>query len=182
MNMADLNNDLEEMLNKCLKAPHRELLRDILIYNDSLTISQVVKYFGRQGIMFTKPMIQFYVREGIIPPPESKRRYTRLHLLMLAILEQLKSVCSLEDISVALSGLAPGDMLIKRFQDLAVYAVSAWRETLEGVMEKASEAANSMNLDDEQTRRLFMSLVMLGIMTQSAAAKQTALMIGGGPE
>ena len=180
--MVDLNNDLEEILLKCLRAPHKEFLRDILVYNDSLTISQVVKYFERQGVMFTKPMIQYYVREGIIPPPEGRRRYSRLHLLMLAILEQVKSVCNLEDIAAALSGLPPGDSLIKQFRSLAEYAVDAWRVTLERVMRKASEAANSMELDEEQTRRLFVSLVILAIMTQSAAAKQTALIIGEGSD
>jgi len=41
----------------------------IATLSDELTISQVVKFFERQGRSFTKTMIQNYVRVGVLPPP-----------------------------------------------------------------------------------------------------------------
>ncbi|MDR1558655.1 MAG: DUF1836 domain-containing protein [Clostridiales bacterium] len=90
--MADLNKSIEEILSKCPQMPQRNLLRDVMSYNDSMKISQVIKFFERQGVLFTKSMIQHYVKTGVLPPPEDKRRYTRSHLLMLAILDQLKGI------------------------------------------------------------------------------------------
>ena len=178
--MTDIKTDIEETLLKCLQLRQKDLLRDVMIYNDSMTISQVIKFFERQGLMFTKTMIQHYVRIGVIPPPEDKRRYTRLHLLMLSILEQMKGIYALDDIAAAFSGLTPAGPLIKLYQEFAASAVDLWRETLEALISKASDAANGMGLDERQTQHMLESFIMLGIMTQSAAAKQTALMIGVG--
>ena len=178
--MTEIKTDIEETLAKCLQLRQRNLLRDVMSYNDSMTISQVIKFFERQGVVFTKPMIQHYVRIGVIPPPEDKRRYTRLHLLMLSILEQLKGIYALDDIAPAFSGFTSADVLIKLYQEFAASAVDLWRETLEALIGKASDAANGMELNERQTQRIFESFVMLGLMMQSAAAKQTALLIGGG--
>ncbi|MDR1558654.1 MAG: hypothetical protein LBS84_02945 [Clostridiales bacterium] len=77
--------------------------------------------------------------------------------------------------AAAFSGLSEADgSLIKRFQSLAEYAAIAWRETLNGLAAEAAEAANGMGLDEDETRRMFESFVALGVMTQSAAAAQTA--------
>ena len=177
LNMTDQNNQIEEILSNCLQVSQRNLLRDVMSYNDSMTISQVIKFFQRQGVLFTKAMIQHYVRAGVIPPPEDKRRYTRIHLLMLAILGQLKGIYTLEDIGAAFSWLTSQDNLIKQFQDLAGFAVSVWQETLGGLVDKAAEAANGMQMSEQESRRIFQSFVILGIMMQSAAAVQTVSML-----
>ncbi|MDR2650206.1 MAG: DUF1836 domain-containing protein [Clostridiales bacterium] len=177
--MADLIDSIQDVLSKF--PPRRDLLRDVMSYNDSMTISQVIKFFERQGVVFTKPMIQHYVKVGALPPPEDKRRYTRLHLLRLAVLQQLKEIYSLENIAAAFSGLAPvDDTLIKRFQSLAEYAAATWRETLPGLADKAAETANSMKLGEDETQKLFESLIILSIMTQSASAEQMARMLIAG--
>ena len=177
--MADLNYEAEEIISKCFQIPQRDLLRDVMSYNDSMTISQVVKFFERQGVLFTKSMIQHYVRVGLLPPPEGKRRYTRFHLLMLAVIEQLKGIYALDDISTVFSGVEPEDGLIDQFQSMTEYAVEAWRETLSGLAGKAAETVDSMGMDTHASQRMFEAFVLLGIMAQSAAAKQTAGMLIG---
>jgi len=178
--MADVSKNIEKVLSKCFEVTHKDLLRDVLNYNDSMTISQVIKFFERQGVVFTKPMIQHYIRAGVIPPPEDKRRYTRTHLLMLSVLEELKGVYALEDIAVAFAGISSVDTLIKQFQSLADFAVEAWRETLDRLVSRAAEITSSLELEDLEAQRLFESLVMLSIMTQSANAKRTALHLSSG--
>ena len=177
--MTDLKYEAEGIISKCLDMPQRDLLRDVMSYNDSMTISQVVKFFERQGVEFTKPMIQHYVRVGLLPPPEDKRRYTRFHLLLLTVIERLKGIFALEDIAAVLSGFAPSDGLIGLFRDMAESAVASWRETLNGLADKASETVTEMGLDGQEARRAFEAFVLLGIMSQSAAAKQTACMLIG---
>jgi hypothetical protein len=63
-----------------------------------MTISQVVRFFERHGLSFTKTMIQNYVRVGIIPPPVDKRYYHKKHLILLTMIDSLKGIFSLEEI------------------------------------------------------------------------------------
>lgn len=70
----------------------QDILQDIHQYSDNFTISQVVKFFERKGLIVTKSMIQNYVRDGILPPPVNKRHYTHKHLTTLALIIRLKTV------------------------------------------------------------------------------------------
>jgi len=72
-------------------------LRDLHNYKKEMTISQVIKFFQRKGIDFTKTMIQNYVRVGVIDPPYG-RFYIDRHMKALAMLEFLKPVYSLDEI------------------------------------------------------------------------------------
>jgi len=177
--MTDLRGAAEETISRCFDMPRRNLLRDVMSYNDSLTVSQVVKFFERQGVEFTKSMIQHYVRVGLLPPPEDKRRYTRYHLLLLSVINELKGVCPLEDMTAMFAGFTPSEELIDLFRYITEYAVSAWRETLNGLAGKAAETADELGLDGQAARRAFESFMLLGIMSQSAAAKQSAGMLIG---
>ena len=180
MNMAEENGEIRAMIGKCLNAPQGDLLRDVTSYNDSMTISQVVKFFERQGAALTKPMIQHYIRVGLLPPPVDKRRYTRFHLLLLAVIEEFKSIYALEDLAAAFSGLNPSDHLIGMFRSMTDYAVSAWRETLNGIADRASEMAGYTVTDGEAARQA-KALLLLGVMAQSAAAKEAvSILIGDG--
>ena len=72
-------------------------LRDLHNYSNEMTISQVIKFFQRKGIDFTKTMIQNYVRVGAIDPPDG-RLYSERHIKALAMIEILKQVYSLDEI------------------------------------------------------------------------------------
>lgn len=43
-------------------------------------------------------MIQNYVRVGVIPPPVDKRYYTKNHLILLTLVDNLKLIYSLDEI------------------------------------------------------------------------------------
>lgn len=68
------------------------------LYNNQMTISQVVIFFKRHNIVYTKTMIQHYMRINLLPPPLEKRYYTHEHLQMLFIIDYLKSVYALDEI------------------------------------------------------------------------------------
>lgn len=83
----------------------QDILQDIHQYNHQLTISQVVTFFERKGLKITKSMIQNYVRDGLLPPPINKRRYTHKHLAALALIDSLKTVYEMTHIKSALGPL-----------------------------------------------------------------------------
>ena len=77
----------------------RNILVNINNYNSEMTISQVIKFFSGFGMEFTKTMIQNYVRVAVIPPPVRKRYYVKKHLILLAMIYELKEIYSLPEIS-----------------------------------------------------------------------------------
>lgn len=76
----------------------QDVLQDIHQYNHHFTISQVVTFFERKGLVITKSMIQNYVRDGLLPPPVNKRYYTHKHLAVLSLVVKLKTVYEIAEI------------------------------------------------------------------------------------
>lgn len=66
--------------------------------NEEMTISQVIKFFSKYEIHFTKTMIQNYIRIGLLPGPIQKRYYSENHLMLLFLIYHLKEGFSLEEI------------------------------------------------------------------------------------
>ena len=78
--------------------PDAGILEKMKGYNEKLSISQAVIFFERHGYSITKTMIQNYIRVSVLPPPFEKRRYTKNHLLMVILIDHLKSIYSLDEI------------------------------------------------------------------------------------
>lgn len=72
--------------------------KDLHSLNDKITLSKVIEFFDKHNIFFTKTMIQNYVRVGVVPPPAHKRYYTKKHIVLLFLVNMLKSVYSLDEI------------------------------------------------------------------------------------
>lgn len=76
-------------------------LPEIYLYMD-----QVMTYMEKQLSLFerkdnpllTSSMINNYVKDGVLPRPESKK-YSREHLAMLTVICMLKQVLSIQDVS-----------------------------------------------------------------------------------
>ena len=118
----------------------QDILRDISQYTKQFTISQVVTFFDRKGLLITKSMIQNYVRDGLLPPPSNKRYYTHKHLATLALITKLKTVFEMSDIKAAMSPYIDNEGVpLEIFRNLP--------ETL-AIM------AQSVGLKDEALRRL----------------------------
>ena len=77
-------------------------LKDIRHYSQTMSISQVLVFFERQGITITRGMIQNYIREGLLPSPLNKRHYTHKHIAALAMINRLKSVFDMPTIYEAM--------------------------------------------------------------------------------
>lgn len=79
-------------------------LPEIELYMDQV-IFTVEKYLSALKVgeksLLTPSMVNNYVKNGVIPPPE-KKRYTRDHLAQIIIICTLKQTIELSDISVIL--------------------------------------------------------------------------------
>ena len=67
-------------------------LKDIHHYSPTMNISQLLKFCEKKGLGITRAMIQNYIRDGLLPPPVDKRKYTHKHLAAIVIIELLKTV------------------------------------------------------------------------------------------
>lgn len=70
---------------------------DLSHYSNSLSLSQVIAYFSRLGIELKPTTIQNYVRVGVLPPVQN-RRYSKQHVVYLALINHLKEFLSLEQL------------------------------------------------------------------------------------
>jgi DNA-binding transcriptional MerR regulator len=88
-----------------------DTLNDIRQYNTALSITQLIKFCEKKGIAITRPMVQNYIRLGLLPPPLERRFYTHNHIAALTIIEHLKNIYEIEEIKEALLPLMQRDGL-----------------------------------------------------------------------
>jgi len=77
-------------------------LQDIQQYSPTLKITQVLAFCERKGLNITRPMVQNYIRDGVMPPPKG-RVYTNKHLAALALISRLKTVYDIPTIKAVLA-------------------------------------------------------------------------------
>ena len=77
-------------------------LSDIHHYSPTFTIAQVIKFCEKKHISISRPMIQNYIRDGLLPPPMG-RTYTQKHLAAIAIIHRLKTVYDIPAIKEAIA-------------------------------------------------------------------------------
>lgn len=123
-------------------------LVDIDNYSNKMSISKVVKYFERQGIFFTKTMIQNYVRVGVLPTPEDKRWYTKKHMIALYLVNELKVVFSLDDLRRVIIPLFEKDDNFDYMTYLNEF-LNFYNETIESESNKLDELTYSVGNDTE---------------------------------
>ena len=159
------------------------VLANIDSYNDEMTISQVVRFFERQGLNFTKTMIQNYVRVGIIPPPAEKRYYIKKHLILLTMIDNLKDIYSLEEIGMLFKPIMKNveifdddvmDMLTVYSEFQAIYDDSM-RDLLKKVPEimknSTAKAEEAVEQDGDKPEAAYF-LSLLSLMVRSIVAKK----------
>jgi len=77
-------------------------LSDINQYSPTFKIAQVLAFCKRKNLSLTRPMIQNYIRDGLLPPPVNGRQYTHKHLAALVMIDRLKTVFDMPTIKEAL--------------------------------------------------------------------------------
>lgn len=154
----------------------------IATLSDELTISQVVKFFERQGRSFTKTMIQNYIRVGVLPPPVDKRYYTKNHLIMLTLIDNLKSIYSLDEIRTVLEPIRNDpdifeDDIIKATDVYKNYittrkeALNKWKESLPDIYDKINSLLEEDGIKGNEKKSASAFMLALTIMAETIALK-----------
>jgi len=154
----------------------------IATLSDELTISQVVKFFERQGRSFTKTMIQNYVRVGVLPPPVERRYYTKDHLILLTLIDNLKAIYSLDEIKAVLAPIRndpdifEDDMIkptnvYKNYLSIRKDILGKWKDSLPKLFDKIEKLLTEDGIKEEEknTARAFM--IALTVMAETIAMK-----------
>lgn len=180
-NMSDrLNKDvILELTNKIID---REDQVKIATLSDELTISQVVKFFERQGRNFTKTMIQNYVRVGVLPPPVDKRNYTRNHLILLTLIDNLKAIYSLEEIKTVLAPIRNNpdifdDDIIKttdvyrNYLTMRKEALDQWKVSMPGLFDRIGHLITEDGVKESERGTAAAFMIALTVMAETIAMK-----------
>jgi DNA-binding transcriptional MerR regulator len=154
----------------------------IATLSDELTISQVVKFFDRQGRNFTKTMIQNYVRVGVLPPPVDKRYYTKNHLILLTLIDNLKAIYSLEEIKKVLEPIRNNpevfeDDIIKttdvyrNYVTMRKETLKHWKDSLSSLFDMVNGLLTEDKVRDIEQNTAASFMISLAIMAETIAMK-----------
>lgn len=154
----------------------------IVTLSDELTISQVVKFFDRQGRNFTKTMIQNYVRVGVLPPPVDKRYYTKNHLILLTLIDNLKAIYSLDEIRMVLEPIRNNPEIFeddiikttdvyKNYLTMRKEALDKWKESLPQLFDKINSLVSEDGVKEEEKNVATAFMIALTVMAETIAMK-----------
>lgn len=154
----------------------------IATLSDELTISQVVKFFERQGRSFTKTMIQNYIRVGVLPPPVDKRYYTRNHLILLTLVDNLKAIYSLDEIKAVLEPIRndpdifEDDLIATRdvYQDyleIRKESLDHWKQSLPQLFDHVEQLVRGDGVQETELNRAKAFMTALAIMAETIAMR-----------
>lgn len=179
---------VDELLKLSSQIPNNTELNDLKTFNDEMTISQVVRFFEKQGKQFTKTMIQNYVRIGLVPPPIEKRYYSKNHLILLSLVDQLKEVYSLDDIKKVFAPILRDtstfdDDIINISEVYSNYislhdqALLEWQKCLPNTLNHVNTQIENNQTDEKEKNLASSFLLVLTLMAQSIATKQLIAII-----
>ena len=154
----------------------------IATLSDELTISQVVKFFEKQGRSFTKTMIQNYIRVGVLPPPVEKRYYTKNHLVLLTLIDNLKQIYSLEAIKTVLEPIRNDPQVFeddiikvtdiyKNYLTMRKEALSRWKDSLPELFDKMDALLVDDGVKKQDKGAVMTFMTALTIMAETIAMK-----------
>lgn len=176
------NIDKESLLSLANRIVDKDDHVRIATLSDELTISQVVKFFEKQGKSFTKTMIQNYVRVGVLPPPVDKRYYTRNHLILLTLIDHLKAIYSLEEIKTVIEPVRNNPEIFdddiikttdvyKNYLSMRKETLQRWKDSLPKLFDDVDKLLNEDGVKEEEKNIATPFMIALTIMAETIAMK-----------
>lgn len=174
--------DKDSLLRLCDKILNKDDQVKIATLNDELTISQVVKFFERQNRTFTKTMIQNYVRVGLLPPPFEKRYYTRNHLILLALIDSLKEIYTLEEIKAVLQPIRNNPEIFEddiinvsdiynNYLAMRKESLNNWKKIFPKLFDDMEILLKKDGINDDEINKASAFMIALTVMANTVALK-----------
>ncbi len=101
--MSQWKNEVEGIAREMSRAPQiqPEEIPDLEIYMDQLTtyLDKRLSFYSREAEapFITRSMVNNYSKARLLPPPVSKR-YSRIHMMVLSLICQLKRLFTIQDL------------------------------------------------------------------------------------
>lgn len=149
---------------------------NIDLYMDQVTtfIEQSLNSYKRSADdkILTKTMINNYTKAKIFPPPV-KKKYTRIHIMLLVIIYHLKSILSIHDIGILLSPILPASVLdeeSKKIEELYKCVIEIQKATFNNLKSSAMGNGESIlkemeiiqGVSDETVKKILLVLILTG--------------------
>jgi len=158
-----------------------------------LYISQIEEFFDKKlgkGIgededkkTISKTMIQNYIKDGLIMPPEGKS-YNRNHVILLTIIYNLKSILAIKDIKKLLSPIVKIlndennttkiENIYNSYYKLKEIDFKRYPDILMREMEVIKKCLDEYDISGEEWSRIPYLLLILTLIAQSNIRKQLA--------
>ncbi len=175
-------NELERLLGYSVSSDVVEFPNE---YGRGLLMFQLLDFFKDHDKDITQAMIQNYIRDTLLPPPHNKRYYTKEHIILLTLINDLKSILSISDIKTLMRPIQkdPGsfeddvitiDRIYDHYLNLKTKARESWSGTVPATIDQIEQAINSDHVDGDEARTALLFLFVLTLVAQSATLQEIA--------
>lgn len=132
-----------------------DIFKNIDKLKEYLLISNVVDFFGRYDIHFTKNIINNYLKQDLLPDLHNKKYYTRKHLYFLYFISIYRDLYSLEDTG-KLVFLIDEKIGVENFYEIYMKNIQSFNELNNSYLEKGKEL--SLVVNDKEIENAFLIL------------------------
>ena len=138
--MSQWKNEVEGIAREMSRAPQiqPEEIPDLEIYMDQLTtyLDKRLSFYSREAEapFITRSMVNNYSKARLLPPPVSKR-YSRIHMMVLSLICQLKRLFTIQDLGRLLAPVSQE----KQAEGLYRLFLEAQREVIDHTPEMTRE-------------------------------------------
>lgn len=147
--MSHWKTDIRQMARELSRAPQirPEEIPDLDIYMDQLTtyLDKRLGFYNREAEapFITRSMVNNYSKAKLLPPPVSKR-YSRVHIMALSLICQLKRLFTIQDLGRLLdpaAGEAETETLYRLFLDTQREVFAETPEAADALLAELEEEA-----------------------------------------
>jgi DNA-binding transcriptional MerR regulator len=154
-------------------------------YGRGLLMFQLLDFFKDHDKEITQAMIQNYIRDNLLPPPHNKRYYTKEHIILLTLINDLKSILPISDIKTLMKPIQKDphsfeddvitiESIYDHYVELKTQARENWKDTFPVTSEQIEQAVQSEKVGDDEAKTATMFLLVLTMVAQSATLQEIA--------
>lgn len=133
--------------------------------------------------ILTKTMINSYTKDGLLMPPENKKKYKKQHVILLILIYHLKQILSINDIRELLKPILkdmttdkddvlPIEDIYSVFLDMKNLELDDYCDICTNKMNTIEEKVANVEIKDQDLAKLFLTVITL--VAQAEANKRLA--------
>lgn len=133
--------------------------------------------------ILTKTMINSYTKDGLLMPPENKKKYKKQHVILLILIYHLKQILSINDIRELLKPILkdmttdkddvlPIEDIYSVFLDMKNLELDDYCDICTNKINTIEEKVANVDIKDQDLAKLFLTVITL--VAQAEANKRLA--------